>query len=161
MNQLKLQFSDPFYWVFSLSNRKPVQAEIRIHGDATLAEVRELRRCVNFIEETFGSAPTDQLEAIQPGDIVQLKPSADRVFGGLLLRVKKVDPIRGYLLIPRRGGSLETWTRCKACEVDRIGGLRWPEAAWGFRGWGSCGIPPAGEQYAVETHSRAARPIRL
>ena len=113
-------------------------ADIRIHGSHVgLPEVRALQRYLNLVESTFGDGEPGQrpedLETITPGDIVQLKPSADATFGGLLMRVKKLDPIRGYLLVPRRGGSLESWTRVKPCEVGKVGALRWPEAAWGFR----------------------------
>lgn len=73
-------------------------------------------------------------------DIVQLKPSADPAFGGLLMRVKKRTPfeLRGYLLLPRRGGGVDTWTRVKPGEVTPVGKLIWPEAKHGFRPHDHC-----------------------
>ncbi len=134
--QLELPLSHR--WTFPLSARKPITADVRIHGSHVgVPEIRALQRYINLIEATYGEGTPgpqpEDLETIAPGDIVQLKPSADPTFGGLLLRVRKVEPIRGYLLIPRRGGSLETWMRVKPCEIGKIGALRWPEAEWGFR----------------------------
>jgi hypothetical protein len=50
------------------------------------------------------------------------------------MRVKKRTPyeIRGYLLLPRRGGSIESWTRVHPDEVTYVGNLAWPEAQFGF-----------------------------
>lgn len=100
-----------------------------------LAHIRELQRQISQLEEVVNPDGQGHVQA----DVVQLKPSADPVFGGLLMRVKKRTPyeIRGYLLIPRRGGSMETWTRVKPHEATPIGQIIWPEAAWGFRmhGW--------------------------
>ena len=61
--------------------------------------------------------------AIDAGDIVQIRPSADRVFGGMLVSVMKADAftLRGYLLRPHRGACREAWLKLNPCEVLRVG----------------------------------------
>ena len=113
---------------------------------ALRAHLRELQRYLSMMEREISPA-----DIADEADIVQLKPSADPVFGGLLMRIKKRTPYewRGYLLVPRRGGALETWTRVKPNETTPIGRIVWPEAAWGFRPqglpsdpWMAGGEPP-------------------
>lgn len=139
MNPIHLPNSH--HWAFPLSGVKRIMAEVYIRGPSPgLAEIRTLQRFLELIARAWPETPSfskepqcEDLDPINVGDVVQLRPSADEVFGGLLLRVRKLNPIRGYLLLPRRGGALEAWTKVKPCEVGRIGALRWPEAEWGFK----------------------------
>ena len=99
--------------------------------EALWAHICALRTQLHQLEQELFPDGQDQDGA----DVVQLKPNADPAFGGLLMRVKKRTPyeLRGYLLLPRRGGSMETWTRVKHDEVTPVGHLAWPEAQYGFR----------------------------
>jgi hypothetical protein len=71
---------------------------------------------------------------IRPGDIVQIRPFASPVFGGMLAAITQAAPyeLRGYLLRPHRGGCRDAWLRLKHCEVERIGRAFWPADATGF-----------------------------
>jgi len=68
--------------------------------------------------------------------IVQLKPSADRTFGGALFRVTKAETetVHGYFLTAHRGGRRAAWRRLKRCEFHVVGRAKYPEAEFTFRG---------------------------
>lgn len=73
-------------------------------------------------------------EPLHTGDIAQLRLDADPCWGGMLIRICQTGwRLRGYLLVPHRGGCRDAWCSLKACELVRIGALPYPEAAWGFR----------------------------
>jgi len=67
--------------------------------------------------------------------IAQLKPDADPVFGGMLLRITQTrnEGVRGYFLVPHRGGCREAWWRAHHADIWRIGRLAVPEPPWAFR----------------------------
>ncbi len=90
-----------------------------------------IRSHLDILEACDRSGPG----AIAAGDVVQLKPDADPVFGGMLLRVTRTNAhrIEGYLLTPHRGGCRDAWYRFPPSCVSQIGRLLYPEAAWGFR----------------------------
>ena len=127
-------------WSFPLSGAG-VSAEIRIRGwDPTFQEIQMLARFAGLIARTWpeeAALPTaEDLDPLNIGDIVQLRPSADPVFGVMLIRLSAGHPVlRGYFLTPHSGGNRMAWSRLKSCEVGRIGTLRWKEAEWGFRHW--------------------------
>lgn len=85
-----------------------------------------------------GSHSAAQGPGIQPGDIVQIHPSADSVFGGLCMRItrKRGVNLEGYLLRPHRSGCKEAWYSFTEGELTFIGSLSHPEPKWGFRGQG-------------------------
>ena len=122
-------------WRLPLSSRS--QAELRICGGPLApADFDTLKKYVNLIEETMiDGSGTQSVETPSAAEIVQLKTSADPVFGGLLLRVKQRlrDSVRGYLLVAHRGGCREAWHTAKTCEINSIGQLTWPEADFNFR----------------------------
>ena len=108
-------------------------AEIHVRGRFGLHEARALRRSAEAVEAAYRNGePGDELEATS--EIVQLKPAADAVFGGLLLRVKKrtATTVKGHFLVPHRGGCREAWWSGSPLEIDPIGELKWPECEWGF-----------------------------
>jgi len=57
------------------------------------------------------------------GDVAQIRPQADPLFGGMLFATTQVhgDRIRGYLLRPHRGGCHEAWLTLKPTDLQRIG----------------------------------------
>lgn len=143
---------DSFSWVFPLSIARGITAHLAIEGGPlSLSDIDALIDFLHVIRRAWPERPAaPPLEPgtapVAIGDVVQLKPSADRAWGGLLLRVKQLDPVRGYLLIPHRGGCREAWVRLKACEFSRIGALQYEEAAWGFRPFSvPVPLPPAEE----------------
>lgn len=110
-------------------------------GRVRPSHVRALRAYLATLERTLTehgdlAAPAPEpVEPAAPGDLVQIRPTADPVFGGLMLRVTQTRDfgLAGYLLIPHRGGNREAWQRLKHCEYERVGRVEWPEAEWGFR----------------------------
>jgi len=70
-----------------------------------------------------------------PGTVAQLKPDADPVLGGMLVRLTQIDRygVRGYLLVPHRGGCREAWWRGAPSDIWRLGRLLAPEPSWAFR----------------------------
>jgi hypothetical protein len=97
--------------------------------------IAQLRALLMHLEAAIPPAAGDEL---QPGDVVQLRPDTDVVFGGMMLRVTRVTKwsIEGYLLSPHRCGSKEAWHRYTPGQVTRIGRTLYQEADWGFgRGW--------------------------
>jgi len=123
-------------WTVPMS-AKGITAEILISGPVELEQIQDLKRFVLALEAVYsrgnpGPQP-EETEAIAAGDIVQIRPSADPTFGGLVFRVGRLDDyVHGYLLVPHRGGCKEAWLRYKPCEVGKLGTLRWPEAEWGL-----------------------------
>ena len=128
-------------WAFPLSPRRDVHAEIVIHGAASIgrAEFRALREYIDVLArierpESQCQLAREHLEVITPCDLVQLRPSADPRFGGLIMRATKVNDVGvyGYLLVPWRSGSRCTWRCLQPAQLARVGRVRWPEAEWGF-----------------------------
>ena len=123
-------------WKLPLSARS--EAEFRIcGGPLTAVDFETLRKYVDLIDDavTNGHAPAlDEIPKVDSREIVQLKSTADPVFGGLLLRVKEwlPDAVRGYLLVAHRGGCREAWWTAKHCQIEPIGRLKSPEAEFGF-----------------------------
>lgn len=130
----------PHRWVFPVA--PGIDAEISVSaGQLTAEHIRTLRSHLALLERTL-SFPASEGEPDQrlidpatPGDLVQIAPATDPVFGGLVARVTQTTPttVRGYLLVPHRGGNREAWQSFNRSEVDRVGRVRWPEAEWGFR----------------------------
>jgi hypothetical protein len=94
--------------------------------------LQELRRWIEQQE----AEPTSERQPIEPGDLVQIKPAADKIFGGMIMRVTRVRPdrIEGYLLRPHRSGWREAWHHHTAPELVHIGRVIHAEPEWGFRG---------------------------
>lgn len=116
-------------------------AELKISGGQPTPEhLRVLRAHLAILERALahdaaeGELETEAIDPVVAGDIVQIRPSADPVLGGLMLRVTKcIDhQIKGYLLVPYRGGHAEMWHTFHQGEVRRIGRVKWQEAEWGF-----------------------------
>lgn len=97
----------------------------------------------------------DAGDELTPGDLVQLKPAADRVYGGMIMRVTRVlaNRVDGYLLRPHRCGVRIAWHHRTPPEVTRLGRVVYPEADWGFRGFWS-----ADEQRRAEAATAADVP---
>ena len=72
--------------------------------------------------------PTSGLE-IAPGDVVQLRPGADRTWECSLLLVTQVvdGEVRGQILRPHRSGVREAWGRYSPAEVVLVGRTPYPE----------------------------------
>jgi hypothetical protein len=130
----------PHRWVFTLAPGKDV--EVAFTGANVTAEhVRALRAHLELLERTIsspapGGEPDQRLvDPATPGDLVQIAPATDPVYGGLVARVTQETStgIRAYLLVPHRGGTRETWQSFNRSEVERVGRVKWPEAEWGFR----------------------------
>jgi hypothetical protein len=80
------------------------------------------------------AAPTSTGE-LAAGDVVQIRPTADRTFGGMLALVQQATPhqVRAILLRPHRGGCREAWLRLSPPEVARIGAAAVQHPAFGRR----------------------------
>ena len=118
-----------------------VTAEIKFHGgDVTPETLRTLRAHLAIAERALTGAAAaaaiepENLEPVAAGDLVQIRPSADPVFGGLIFRVMKTAAhiLRGYVLVPYRGGHAETWQTWKPSDVEKVGRVLRPEAEWGY-----------------------------
>lgn len=127
-------------WVFPVS--PTVEAEVSLHGGELTAEhIRVLRSHLAILERTLampaasGEQDLRVVDPVTPGDLAQLAPSSDPVFGGMVMRVCQCasNLVRGYFLVPHRGGAREAWQKFKQSELSRVGRVRWPEAEWGFR----------------------------
>lgn len=130
----------PHRWIFPVS--PGVDAEVLLPDCVLTAEhIRTLRAHLAVLERTLESRPPGGepdlrlVDPATPGDLVQIAPSADPVFGGLVARVTQTTPsgVRGYLLVPHRGGAREAWQTFKQAVIERVGRVKWPEAEWGFR----------------------------
>lgn len=60
------------------------------------------------------------------GDIVQIDPEADEVFGGCLMIVTEPKPwgAQGYITIPGEEGGLAFY-RCEHAHMERVGHCVW------------------------------------
>lgn len=67
--------------------------------------------------------PTEGPDAIAPGDVVEIRPTADRTYGGMLALITQAKPhqVRAILLRPHRGGCREAWLTLSPPEVAKIG----------------------------------------
>lgn len=150
-------------WCFPVDGK--CTATVTIDGGAfTLAHIQTLRAHLEVLERNLcspdetGTPAPESIEPAQPGDLVQLRPAADPTFGGLMLRVTQTHTIgiRGYLLVPHRGGCRDAWLRWKHNDYGRVGRVRWPEARWGFRDYAT--FPAAAiEANAYENPKRPPR----
>jgi hypothetical protein len=107
--------------------------KLRSHQLRVLGRAAKLLQTITT-EET--GRPMDAPEnEIHPGDLVQIRTTADATFGGMVVRVTKTTAaeIRGYLLCPHRGGNQEAWRRLKYSDIEKCGSLLWAEAEWGKR----------------------------
>lgn len=101
-------------------------------------ELKALRRLIARAEHAAPSPPSGDFLELAAGDLVQIRPSADRAFGGMLAAITRAEPyqLRAYLLRPHRGGCAEAWLKLKHCEVERVGRMLWPpESAFALRKW--------------------------
>src|SRR5581483_2262791 len=91
----------------------------------------ELASLESILERARASLATEPGLVIAPGDVVQLRPGADRAWDCSLLLVTQVrdGKVRGEILRPRRGGSLETASTYSLAEVTRVGRQPYPEPA--------------------------------
>lgn len=73
--------------------------------------------------------PAELETTVQPGDIAQIYPTSDPDFGGLCVRITRASPyeVRGYLLMPHRGGCQEAWYRFHQRDLLRIGRAAFPD----------------------------------
>lgn len=71
-----------------------------------------------------------ELGTIQPGDLVQLSPEADREYGGYFLYCTNASHgrARGLLLATCRS----LWRNVPLGQVARIGAAPWPQASFTF-----------------------------
>ena len=103
----------------------------------TPEELKCLRQLIARAELPAASPPRD-FQELAPGDLVQIRPSADRTFGGMVAAITRAEPyqLRAYVLRPHRGGCAEAWLSLKHCEVERIGPMLWrPASAFALRAW--------------------------
>jgi hypothetical protein len=79
--------------------------------------------------------PNTSPEGIAAGDVVQIRPAADRSFGGMLALVTQARPhqLRAILLRPHRGGCREAWLRLTLTDVAHIGRAHFPAPEFGKR----------------------------
>lgn len=126
---------------YSIPLSADVTADLRIRGGKLTPEhVRTLRAHLAILERALsheaehGELETEKLDPVVTGGIVQIRPSADPILGGLMMRVTKSrgNEVKGYLLVPHRGGHAEMWQTYTQAEVVRIGRVKWGEAEWGF-----------------------------
>lgn len=67
------------------------------------------------------------METIQVGDVVQIDPAHDPVFGACLLVVTEVKSwgVQGYVPIPKHPSSVEAYYRVPFDKIQRIGTAEW------------------------------------
>lgn len=85
-----------------------------------------------------GAHRSSILESIEVGDIVQLRPGADKHWQTSFLLVCRIRPdgrIAGQILRPHRGGFQEAWWDFSIPEVARIGRSPFPEPGLEIRSW--------------------------
>lgn len=65
---------------------------------------------------------------IKPGDVVQIDPAHDEVFGGLFMTVTEASPwgVQGYIAVPGKGVSL-AYYRCPYEAIEAVGRAAWAE----------------------------------
>lgn len=127
-------------WLFPVGPDTTVEISVR-GGQLSPEHIHTLRSHLAILERTLAlpAATVEQdqrvLDPVVVGDLVQIAPSSDPVFGGLMMRVCQCisNAVRGYLLVPHRGGGRDGWQKFKQSEIARVGRVRWPEAEWGFR----------------------------
>jgi hypothetical protein len=100
----------------------------------TAIETQVLRSLLARATEQPATTAPEEAPDLSPGDIAQIRPFADREFGGMLAVITKAEPyeLRGYLLRPHRGGCRGAWLRLKHCELTRIGRAVWPATTTDF-----------------------------
>jgi hypothetical protein len=101
-------------------------------------DLKALRRIVARAEHAEPSPPSSDFQEIAPGDLVQIRPSADRPFGGMVAAITRAEPyhLRAYLLRPHRGACAEAWLKLKQCEVEKVGRMLWPpESQFALHKW--------------------------
>ena len=108
----------------------------------TNSELQLLEALVERARRAEGHNHTEATETIVPGDVVQIRPGADRTWESSLLIVGHVDgyKVRGPILTFHRGGCREAWGRYSRAELVRIGRLPYPEPAPDIKAW--CYCPP-------------------
>lgn len=101
------------------------------------ALLHQLHLNLEALEQSLSVAPAE----LAAGDLVQLRPGSDRTWSGMLLRVTQVSTyeLRGYLLVPHRGGCRDAWIRIPPPTVARVGRLIYAEPAWSLRKY--CELP--------------------
>jgi hypothetical protein len=99
--------------------------------------MREIRTHLQQLEEEIGIQEADPAALIAPGDLVQIRPYADRTFGGMFMHVCRVRPahIEGYLLRPHRGGCREAWHTFSPPELLRLGRSFFEQPKFARRPW--------------------------
>ena len=118
-----------------MKERMPTTAARKLRLD----QIRVLTRATDMLRaiatDEFGELLDAPEKDIRPGDLVQIRPEADPIMGGMVVRVTKATPdaIRGYMLRPHRGGSQQAWSTLHYSDVQKAGRLFWPEAEWGMR----------------------------
>jgi hypothetical protein len=100
----------------------------------TAMETQVLRSLLARAAEQPATIAPEEAPDLSPGDIAQIRPFADRAYGGMLAVITRAEPyeLRGYLLRPHRGGCREAWLRLHHCDVQRIGRAVWPAASTDF-----------------------------
>ena len=102
---------------------------------AATALLREIRLQLRQLEDELGFQEADPAALIAPGDLVQIRPYASEVFGGMLFHVCRVRPSRidGYLLRPHRGACREAWHHYSPPELLRVGRAVFPQPPFALR----------------------------
>ena len=95
----------------------------------------ELATLESILERARASLGQTDSASIAPGDVIQLRPGADRAWECSLMLVTQVqgNRIRGQILRPRRGGSSLALSTYTAAEVTRVGRAPYPEPAADIR----------------------------
>jgi len=91
----------------------------------------ELAALESILERARASLQPTSGAEIAVGDVVQLRPGADRTWECSLMLVTQIvnGEVRGQILRPNRSGAREAWGRYTVAEVVRVGRTHYPEPA--------------------------------
>jgi hypothetical protein len=103
----------------------------------TTEELVTLEQILARARTDHGRKNVHQAPTIAPGDVVQLRPGADRTWESSLLLVADTQGgrLRGAILRPHRGGCREAWYTFTSPEVLRVGNAPYPAPPPEICGW--------------------------
>jgi hypothetical protein len=133
-------------------------------------ELQILESLLTRLRDAAAAGRAAGSDAINPGDIVQLRPGSDphwQTSMFLVCKVREDGGISGQILRPHRGGFREAWYTYRPPEVARIGRMPFPEPPLTVRSagyWPPC--PECAKRKPIESETpkdaeRQTRPLAM
>jgi hypothetical protein len=101
-------------------------------------EIATLQVILERARAAAALSTSSTLHELSPGDVVQLRPGADRAWECSLLLVQRIrtdGKVSGPILRPHRGGCRDAWAVYTPPEVIRVGRMPYPAPAPDVCGW--------------------------